>query len=82
MIDIYGIFIYYVIEDKLFIVFNIVWIKNDELLNVENINYVGGFLEDMFLKIILLIVVDGVKYCCIIINVVGLVLMDVIFGNF
>lgn len=51
-------------------------------MDLKSIKYVGGFLEDGFLKIILFIEVDGVKYCCIVINVVGFILKDIMFGNF
>lgn len=44
--------------------------------------YIGGSLNENCLIIILFIDDDRGKYLCIIINVVGLVLKVVIFGNF
>lgn len=44
--------------------------------------YIGGSLNENCLIIILFIDEDRGKYLCIIINVFGLVLKVVIFGNF
>lgn len=79
-----GINIYYNYEvlKELLEVKYIKWCKNKEMLDKKSGKYIGGSLNDNCFIIILLIEEDRGKYLCIIINVVGLVLKEVIFGNF
>lgn len=65
----------------LFYVYEIKWVKNGELLNLENNRYFGGCLNDKYFIIILLILDGKGIYLCIVINVVGFVLKDFMFGN-
>lgn len=49
---------------------------------MRNEKYVGGVLNDGFIIILLLIEEDRGIYLCIVINVVGLVLKNVMLGIF
>lgn len=60
---------------------DIKWVKDKEILDLENKKYVGGSLVDDFFIIKLFIEKDEGIYLCIVINVVGFVLNIVIIGN-
>lgn len=57
------------------------WIKNGEVLDWIKDKYFGGLMYCNYIKIMLLMLEDKGKYFCIVINIVGFVLKDVIFGN-
>lgn len=62
--------------------YDIKWIKNEEIIDLNIDKYVGGSLKDDFFIIILFIEEDGGMYLCIVINLVGVVLNIVIISNF
>lgn len=56
--------------------------KNGKNFVLRNEKYVGGGLNDGFMIIMLLVKIDRGIYLCIVINVVGLVLKNVLLGIF
>lgn len=66
---------------ELFKVCNIKWIKNGEILDLNNEKYLGGKLNDIIFIIRLLVNEDRGIYLCIVENVVGFILWDIKFGN-
>lgn len=90
IIDIEGLIIYcsYGVFEGLFLVFEIKWIKNGEILDLRNKKYVEGQsnddglrLNESYLLIFYMVLEDKGNYLCIVINVVGFVLKDVILGK-
>lgn len=77
--DMDGITIHYALEDNQPTVYKIKWTKNDKLLDFNDTKYVGGSLEDRYLRITSPNETDGAKYCCAITNAVGSASKDVTF---
>lgn len=65
----------------LFKVFCIVWSKNGEFLDERVIFFVESIIFESCYKIMLFFNEDKGKYFCMIINVVGLVLEEIMLGN-
>lgn len=57
------------------------WRKNGIILDLEKMKYDGGGLNDSFVIIMLFNKGDKGNYLCIMKNVVGIVIKNVIFGN-
>lgn len=89
IIDIEGLIIYcsYGVFEGLFLVCEIKWIKNGEILDLRNKKYVEGQsndglrLNERYLTIFYSVLEDKGNYICIVINVEGFVLKDVILGK-
>lgn len=75
-----GIIIYYDVKKEFLYVIDMKWIKDGEIIDKRNRKYNGGNLKDSYFMISLLFLEDRGIYLCVVINVVGIIKMDVFFG--